>query len=107
MRMAGSMAPRYVERVNVNLMNDWLMGLAAENNGYRHYYTMRKRHILEGMVSGMTPEQYWINHGRILELQYINALSVKLIKSDKSYAKSKRDEEDWESNARVQGRNLK
>ena len=79
--MAGSLAPRYVERVNHKLIKDWLESLASEECGYKHYYTWRKKHIMEGMVSGMSQEQYWINHGRILELQYINALSVKQLKS--------------------------
>jgi hypothetical protein len=82
MRIAGGLASTYVEKVNSKLMNEWLMGLASEDSGYKHYYTYRKKRIMEGMVSGMTQEQYWINHGRILELQFINALSVKLIKDN-------------------------
>ena len=80
MRLSGSFAPKYVDKFDKEKMDDWLIGLAAETNGYKHYYTMRKRAILEGMVSGMKAEEYWINHGRILELQHINALSVKLLK---------------------------
>ena len=68
------------------------MSLASEESGYQHYYTMRKRVIQEGMVSGMTQEQYWLNHGRILELQFINAIAVKLLK-DKKYAFKKGEEQ--------------
>jgi len=80
MKLSGSVSPRYVEKVNQKLIKDWLESLASSESGYKHYYTWRKKHIMEGMVSGMTQEQYWINHGRILELQFINALSVRELK---------------------------
>jgi len=80
MRLSGSYAPKEPAKVDIELMEDWLKSLAGDKSGYRHYYTTRKKHILEGMVSGMKQEDYWINHGRILELQQINANSVKLIK---------------------------
>lgn len=83
MRIAGGLAPIYLDKVSTDKMNEWLMRQAAEDSGYRHYYTFRKRHIMEGMTCGLTPEQYWINHGRILELQFINALSIKLLKEKK------------------------
>jgi len=82
MRISGALACNYVQIVQTKKMNDWLMTLPGEDTGYKHYYTFRKRHIMEGMTAGMSQEAYWINHGRILELQYMNALAVKLLKEN-------------------------
>jgi hypothetical protein len=80
MKLSGELAPRYVDKVDLHIMEEWLESLSEERSGYKHYYTKRKKAIQESMVSGLTPEQYWMIHGRIAELQYMNAISLELIK---------------------------
>lgn len=80
MRLSGELAPKYVDKVDPHVMELWLESLASETSGYKHYYTKRKRAIQESMVSGLTQEQYWMQHGRIAELQFLNALSSELLK---------------------------
>ena len=75
-------------------MDDWLTSLSAENNGYKHYYTLRKKAIQNGFVSGMSQENYWFNCGRLIELQYINALSVNLLKDYAKKTNKKHNKED-------------
>lgn len=90
MRLSASLGPYEVEKVSIEIMEEWLKSLQAEDNGYRHYYTMRKKHLLEGMVAGVSQETYWLNHGRLADLKYINALSNKLLKN--KYESSKKKE---------------
>jgi len=80
MKLSASFSPKIVDKVNIKLMEEWLMSLSDESKGYVHYYTMRKRHIQEGQVAGITQQEYWMNCGRMAELRYMNALSSRLIK---------------------------
>lgn len=90
MRLSGELAPKYIDKINEDAMEIWLESISSDNSGYKHYYTKRKKAIQESMVSGMTPEQYWMNHGRIAELQFMNALSLEILKkNDKQKNKSK------------------
>jgi len=87
MKMSGGLAAVYIDKVNQERMEEWLMALGDETNGYKDYYTLRKKSIQETMVSGLGQEEYWITHGRILELQYMNGLSKKLLKNNKDKKK--------------------
>ena len=82
MRMSGGYDPR-VERPSTRKMQEYLISLASDSVGYKDYYTERKRHILSTMSHALEQREYWINCGRLQELQFANHLSVKLLKKEK------------------------
>jgi len=67
-------------------IQDWLMSLSASDSGYKGYYTIRKKAILEILGIGVEQKEYWVNMGRLAELKHINILSNELIKK---YGKEK------------------
>ena len=69
-------------------IQEWLMGLSATDCGYRGYYTIRKKAILDVMGVGVEQKEYWTSLGRLAELKHLNQLSQDLIKK---YAKEKND----------------
>jgi hypothetical protein len=70
------------------VVQDWLMSLSATDCGYKGYYTIRKKSILEVMSVGLEQKEYWVNIGRLAELKHLNTLSLSLIKK---YAKEKNE----------------
>lgn len=66
------------------IVQDWLMSLSDDKSGYKGYYTIRKKTILEVLGIGVEQKEYWVNMGRLLELKHINTLSNDLLKK---YAK--------------------
>ena len=72
-----------VAKSNSTKIKDFLASLASDSIGYKDYYTERKRHILMTLSHGLEPKEYWMNLGRLSELQFANFMSVKVLKSDK------------------------
>ena len=75
------------KQINDKLVQEWLISLSEEKNGYKGYYTIRKRAIQEVLSIGIGQKEYWMNTGRLAELKHMNTLSNDLIKK---YAKEKR-----------------
>jgi len=87
--------------INDKIVQDWLMSLSDEKSGYKGYYTIRKKAILETLGVGVEQKEYWVNMGRLLELKNMNTLSSDIIKkygkekskkNDAQNAKRKNDE---------------
>lgn len=60
-----------IKGANTKLMQDWLYESFAKD-GYKQYYTLRKKGIQNDLTIGMKQEDYWKNLGRIEELQALN-----------------------------------
>lgn len=66
--------------INEEMVKSWLMGLADEKCGYKGYYTIRKKAILDLIGLGLEQKEYWLNMGKLSELKHINFLTEDLIK---------------------------
>ena len=69
-------------RIEGEKVTNFLEQLGTETLGYKEYYTWRKKHILESMAIGVDEKTYWILCGRLMELQYVNGLSMKIIERE-------------------------
>ena len=63
--------PFSVEAVDLKIMQNWLFD-SYKNNGYKQYYTRRKKYILNELGVGMEQKDYWKKIGRIEELKALN-----------------------------------
>lgn len=63
--------PFSVEAVDLKIMQNWLFD-SYKNNGYKQYYTLRKKYILNELGVGMEQKDYWKKIGRIEELKALN-----------------------------------
>ena len=86
MRLLNEYAIIY-ERINIEKMNEWLMGLHSETNGFKEYFKYRDLQILKTMGNGLTQEQYWMNCGRRSELLHIIGLGADLLAKEKGTEK--------------------
>ena len=68
------------KHLNDKIVQEWLMSLSDDKSGYKGYYTIRKKVILETLGVGMEQKEYWVNMGRLAELKHLNTLSNDLIK---------------------------
>lgn len=72
-----------VKAVDLKRMNEWLITLTSSENGFKDYYTVRKRHISENIATGLEQKEYWMMVGRLQELKYLAAISEDTLKKDK------------------------
>ena len=63
--------PFLTNSVDVKILQDWLFA-SFENDGYKQYYTLRKKFIQNELIIGMKQEDYWKRLGRIEELKALN-----------------------------------
>lgn len=63
--------PFDISKVDTKIMQDWLFD-SFKNDGYRQYYTLRKKYIQNELTIGMNKEEYWKRLGRIEELRSLN-----------------------------------
>ena len=74
----------YKQTVKTKEIEEWLISLSASDSGYRGYYTIRKKAILDIVALGLEQKEYWTYQGRLLELKHLNQLSSDL---NKKYSK--------------------
>jgi len=74
-----------------DIIQEWLMSLSSEQSGYKGYYTIRKKTILDVMGIGVEQKEYWMNLGRLAELKQMNSLSIDLLKKQQKQTARKRD----------------
>lgn len=63
--------PFDIASVDTKIMQDWLYD-SFKNDGYKQYYTLRKKYIQNELSIGMKKEDYWKRVGRIDELRALN-----------------------------------
>lgn len=54
--------------VDIKKMKDWLY-LSYKNEGFKHYYTMRKKYLVNYLLMDLSEKQRTEARGRLLELQ--------------------------------------
>lgn len=72
-----------VTKQNSKKVKEYLASLASDAIGYKEYYTERKRHILMTLSHGLEQKEYWLQIGRLQELQFANYMSVRVLKDEK------------------------
>ena len=81
-----------LEPIDSKKLQDWLFK-SFEDDGFKHYYTMRKKYIMSLLGLGIEGKEQWELLGRLKELQglatNINAEFVKRSKLAKKEAKKK------------------
>jgi len=60
------------EPIDVQKMQDWLWKSYKEE-GFKHYYTMRKKYLVNLQLAKMSEEERAEGRGRLLELQGLSA----------------------------------
>lgn len=78
--------PFDISRVDTKIMQDWMFE-SFQNDGYKQYYTLRKKYIQNELTVGMEESEYWKRIGRIEELR---ALNDNIIKESKRREKIKK-----------------
>ena len=61
-----------VSKIETEKMKDWLYESYA-NDGYKQYFTLRKKAIQNELTIGLKGEEYWKKIGRIEELRALNS----------------------------------
>ncbi|MCX6822226.1 MAG: hypothetical protein NTW30_05630 [Candidatus Aenigmarchaeota archaeon] len=64
--------PFVISSVDTKVMQDWLYS-SFQKEGYKQYYTLRKKFIQNELTIGMKEAEYWKRIGRIEELRALNA----------------------------------
>ena len=80
MKLLGGISNMEVSKINRKKMEDWLANLSSDSYGYKDYYTMRKRQLLNALTLYRGDQVYWTTLGRLQELQYMNVLSMQVLK---------------------------
>ena len=86
MWLLGGFSLKYRKMEGEKITN-FLTNLHKENSGYRDYYTWRKKHIMESLSLGLEGKEYWLVCGRLMELHYLNGLSVKVMEREEKATK--------------------
>lgn len=73
---------RQNQKIDNEKMEEWIKSLESNQSGYKMYYTWRKKHINDSNALALDQKEYWMNCGRLAELQYLNMLTIKLLKDE-------------------------
>ena len=65
-----------IERKKVN---DWLFSI-YNDKGFQHYYTFKKKRLLNSIASGVKEKEYWELVGKLEALREIRVESVEIAK---------------------------
>ena len=84
------------KKMKDDIIQEWLMSLSSDRSGYRGYYTIRKKTILDVLGIGVEQKEYWMNLGRLAELKQMNTLSMDLLKKQQKQSARKRDKSQYE-----------
>jgi exonuclease V gamma subunit len=63
--------PFSISTVDTKVMQDWLY-MGFKDEGYKQYYTLRKKYIQNELTIGMEDKEYWKRIGRMEELRALN-----------------------------------
>jgi hypothetical protein len=74
------------ESLDVDTMNKWLM-MSYRDNGFKNYYTMRKKYLVSKMALGIEGKEMWETLGRLNELK---ALAGNITTASKTLDKKKK-----------------
>lgn len=83
MKLSGGLAPEEISKVDTGKMEEWLTKLSSTEEGYKDYYTFRKKQLLTSLTVPRGDQEYWMTLGRLQELQYMNGLSSRLLNKKK------------------------
>lgn len=86
-----------LSKVNKEKIDKWML-FSYKDFGFMHYYTLRKRNILDMMTDGVNRKEYWKLIGRISELETM-AANIKVAKGE--LEKKKRAKKKKKSGKRV------
>lgn len=60
------------KRFDIKKMQNWLFD-SYEEEGFKNYYTMRKKFITNELENGMEGKEYWKRIGKLEELRALSA----------------------------------
>ena len=76
------------EPIEVQKMKDWLFKSYKEE-GYRNYYTMRKKYLVNLLLLDISDKERWKAHGRLEELAALSNSIRTVVKERKELENKK------------------